>query len=590
MDYRDNRQRWAESHQVVHFYAGQWCTFTPALTGFLVNWQDTPLAERLRGAWLKRLAKRELWDEYLADYTGNDSVVRRCDYMSALIHTGRGESIFPEVEQLWLHPRSQPPECDPVFKAWRMKGHLTRNLVWARIRLAVDAGETALAAYLKRFGDVSEHADVDLWITTRKQPQTIAELHRYPAERHLAHQALVAGFQYLARRDPLKAAEVWTRVFPSRDWSEMEVVAIERQIGLSLAYRHEIDAIDWLSRVPYRDDQQVQEWRVLSALRHGNWKIALQWLLEMSEEEKQTSRWRYWRARCQQLSGDEAGASSIYTRLAQERSYYGFLAADRAALPYRFQHQSLPFSDTDLKPVAALPGIVRAKELFALERWPDARREWYFVTARLSELKVAKAAKIAHDWGWHARAIITVAATPHLDDLELRFPTPHDIDVTQPANDYALDRAWVYAVARQESAFMPDARSAKGALGLMQIMPATGKDIAKKLDATKFKTRDLLDSDTNLRFGSWYLRDLMNRMQGHRVLAIASYNAGPHRARRWLPDGGALDADIWVETVPFRETRSYLRRVLAYTVIYEMLLGDPSTRLSVRLPPVPSEL
>ena len=205
------------------------------------------------------------------------------------------------------------------------------------------------------------------------------------------------------------------------------------------------------------------------------------------------------------------------------------------------------------------PGIVRAKELLALKRWPDARREWFHVTKELSDLEAAKAAQLAHDWGWHARAIITLAGTEHLDDLGLRFPTPHQVDVTGRASDYALDRAWVFAVARQESAFMPDARSPKGALGLMQIMPATGKDIASKLKKPGFKTRDLLDSATNLRFGSWYLRDLLNRMRHHRVLAIASYNAGPHRTRRWLPADGALDADIWIETVPFRETRRYLR-------------------------------
>ena len=205
-------------------------------------------------------------------------------------------------------------------------------------------------------------------------------------------------------------------------------------------------------------------------------------------------------------------------------------------------------------------------------------------------METAKAAKIAYDWGWHARAIISLAGTAHLDDLVMRFPTPHALDITQRASEHALDRAWVFAVARQESAFMPDARSPKGALGLMQIMPATGKEIASKLNASGFKTRDLLEANLNLRFGVWYLRDLLDRMRGHRVLAIASYNAGPHRTRRWLPEPGTLAANIWVETVPFRETRRYLRRVLAYTAIYEMLLGDPSTRLSVRLLPVPSEL
>ena len=557
---------------------------------FLDEWDDVPLAPRVRSAWLETLARHERWHDYLEHYVESNSVARRCDYLTALIRTGRAEEVFPQVDDLWLHARSQPDECDPVFNAWRAGGYLAEELAWARVRLAIDAGEIGLASYLRRFVVSSEQADVDRWIATRKDPVRVAELERYPAQNPLAQQALVAGFQYLARRDAEKAAEIWTRVSPRRTWRDEDRNAIERQIGLSLAYRHKPQAMDWFARVLHEDDRPVQEWRVLSALRHGEWKRALRWLAGMNEEDQHSSRWRYWTARCHESLGETSEATLIFERLSRERSYYGFLAADRIDRPYEFNHQSLSFSDEEPKSIADLSGIVRAKELLALKRWPDARREWFHVTKELSDLEAAKAAQLAHDWGWHARAIITLAGTEHLDDLGLRFPTPHQVDVTGRASDYALDRAWVFAVARQESAFMPDARSPKGALGLMQIMPATGKDIASKLKKPGFKTRDLLDSATNLRFGSWYLRDLLNRMRDHRVLAIASYNAGPHRTRRWLPADGALDADIWIETVPFRETRRYLRRVLAYTVIYEMMLDDPSTRISVRLAPVPSKL
>ena len=532
------------------------------IRSFLSQWKHTPLAERLRSTWLKKLAKRHLWREYLIDYTLNDSVERHCDYLNALLHTGRAEEALAQVEAIWLHASSRPEECDPALATWRETGHLTQPLAWARMRLAIDAGETRLAGYLKRFVDPADHADADLWIATRRDPNRVTRPRHYSVDRPLAHQALVAGLQYLARQDPQKAAQTWTRIRPGRDWHLEEIAAIERQIGLSLAYRHTPDAIDWLGRVAYEDDEGVQEWRVLSALRHADWARALRWIDEMDEPHKHSSRWRYWAARCQLALGDETQASDGFEGLAEERSYYGFLAADRIERPYRFHHQSLVFSDDDLQPIAALPGLQRAKELLALERWPDARREWFHATRELSDLDTAKAAKIAHDWGWHARAIISLAGTSHLDDLVLRFPTPHQLDVTQRASDYGLDRAWVFAVARQESAFMPDARSPKGALGLMQIMPATGKEIASKLNTTGFKTRDLLNSNLNLRFGSWYLHDLMNRMQDHRVLVIASYNAGPHRTRRWLPEKGTLAADIWVETVPFRETRRYLRRVL----------------------------
>ena len=560
------------------------------IRAFLNDWHDSPLAERLRSRWLRRLAQQNRWSQYLTYYTVNSSVARRCDYLSAMINTGRGDEIVSEIEQLWLHGHSQPDQCDGVFSHWRAAGYLTRTLAWARIRLAVKAGETALAGYLKRFVDISEHTDVDLWIKTRIDPNRIAATHLYPANRPLAHEALVIGVQFLARRDAEKAAKLWVRIFPERHWSDNDIVAIERQIGLSLAYNHKPQAIAWLSKGPHESDARVREWRVLSALRHQKWAVALQWLSKMSREEQRDSRWRYWRARCQQVLGDGSQSSAEFTNLSEERSYYGFLAADRLGLSYQFQRQALHFPEPDVQSIASLPGIERAKELYALQRWPDARREWYFVIKSLSENDTAIAAKIAQRWGWHARAILTVATTSRRNDLALRFPTPHRSVVIRWADDNGLEPAWVFAIARQESAFMPDARSAQGALGLMQIMPSTGKDIAKKLNTAGFRTRLLLNSDTNFRFGSWYLRHLMNQMGDHEVLTIASYNAGPNRTRRWLPDSGVLDADVWVETVPFRETRRYLRRVLAYTVIYKMLLGDPLTRMSARLLPVPSSL
>ena len=277
-----------------------------------------------------------------------------------MIQTGRADEVYPQVGDIWLHARSQPHECDPVFKAWRTAGYLESKLVWARIRLAIDAGETGLAGYLKRFVDSSERPDVERWIATRKDQARVAESRRYPPKNKLAQQALVAGFQYLARLDAQKAAEIWTRTSPGRAWKDRERIAIERQIGLSLAYRHEPQAMDWLARAPHEEDERVREWRVLSALRHGEWGRALRWLADMNEKERQSSRWRYWTARCHQSLGDTSNALLIFEDLAAERSYYGFLAADRVNRPYQFNYQSLSFPDAvppvDRKPSWGSPG------------------------------------------------------------------------------------------------------------------------------------------------------------------------------------------------------------------------------------------
>jgi soluble lytic murein transglycosylase len=206
----------------------------------------------------------------------------------------------------------------------------------------------------------------------------------------------------------------------------------------------------------------------------------------------------------------------------------------------------------------------------------------------MSDADLARAAKLAHRWGWHGRAILTVARTPHLDDLEMRFPLAYHDRVLEQAEARRLDPAWMYAIVRQESAFIADARSPAGALGLMQIMPGTGRKIARSLNKPLESRRQLLDADVSLEFGSTYLRILLDEMDEHPVLAAAAYNAGPHRVERWRPAEQNMSADLWIENVPYGETREYLRRVLAYTTIYEQRLGRDPVRLSERLAPIPA--
>ncbi|MFQ5626622.1 MAG: transglycosylase SLT domain-containing protein, partial [Methyloligellaceae bacterium] len=295
-----------------------------------------------------------------------------------------------------------------------------------------------------------------------------------------------------------------------------------------------------------------------------------------------------WTARALESLGWHDDADSIYTELARERSYYGFLAADRIDHDYQLNHRALEYSDHELRLLAAQPGAMRARELYGLGRTVDARREWRMFTRSMTDEELARAAKLAHGWGWHGRAIMTVARTPHLDDLELRFPLAYHDRVLEQARAQRLDPAWMYAIVRQESAFVADARSPAGALGLMQIMPGTGRKIGRSLDKPLKNRRQLLDADISLEFGSTYLRILLDQLDNHSVLAAAAYNAGPHRVERWRPAERNMSADLWIETVPYRETREYLRHVLAYTTIYERRLGRETVRLSARLAPIPA--
>ena len=308
----------------------------------------------------------------------------------------------------------------------------------------------------------------------------------------------------------------------------------------------------------------------------------------MPDEERARERWRYWRTRALEAAGRSREARTEFEWLAQRRDYYGFLAADRLETAYRFNHRQLAVADETVDRVAAMPAMRRALEFFELERRVDARREWHTLIQGLGEEELKAASWIARCRSWHGRAILTIARTPERDDLELRFPVAYRGIVDSASSRRSLSPATVYAFIRQESAFMPDARSPAGALGLMQILPRTGRTLMRTAGRKWRGRKQLLVPDINVDLGTRYVQSLLSKTDGHFVLAAASYNAGPHRVRSWLPENGDVDAAAWIDNIPFTETRRYVRRLLAYGAIYEHRLGRRSTRLNERMPPVPA--
>ena len=248
-------------------------------------------------------------------------------------------------------------------------------------------------------------------------------------------------------------------------------------------------------------------------------------------------------------------------------------------------HRPLDFEQEELSSLNNIPAFVRARELFVLERTTDARREWQWAVKDMSKAELLKAASLANQWGWYDRAIMTVALARYWDDLELRFPLAHQKLVVSQAKRRNINPAWAFAVIRQESAFSPDARSHAGAMGLMQLMPRTARQVARNLKIRMRSKSDLLNVKTNIRLGVGYLKKVYDRFDGHKVLATAAYNAGGHRVKQWLPEE-SQDADLWIETVPFSETQDYLKRVLTYTAIYEQRLGMMTVPISQRMTPI----
>ena len=361
-----------------------------------------------------------------------------------------------------------------------------------------------------------------------------------------------------------------------------------RWLGIIAAQRHLPIALDWLSAVSATaDDKTLHLWRLKAALRFGEWDHAKRFIAALSEEERNENQWRYWRARILEETGEVEKAHTEFRKLAKERGYYSFLAADRIDEPYSLQHRSIEVTPEEVSAVLAKPGIAMAQELYTLGETVPARRQWNWTARNLNNRELQVAAVIANHWGWHDRAILTVSKSDHLDDLDLRFPILYRDLVEANAEETGIDSGWIYGVMRQESAFVEDARSGAGALGLMQLMPRTGRITGRRLNLKIRSNRAILNVENNLRLGTSYLKNVLQRNNGHQVLATASYNAGPNRVKKWLPDEDALDADVWVDTIPFYETREYVKNVMAYAAVYNLRLKAELIRLRERMPDVP---
>lgn len=556
---------------------------------FLQKHADSPLAVRLHSRWLRTLAKQGHWQLLVDNFSTTNDRYLLCSYATALLKVGEAERAFAITEGLWLTGRSLPQRCDYPINAWKQAGHLSNDLLWQRIRLAMQSGRVRLARYLAEDLPQEEHYWVNIWSKVRRDPAYLMKVNNHFAEQRpeVLGWITVYGLRRLASKDPIEAASYWQTLRQQYLFSIDDQERIERRLALALLNESSAEAAQWIKTLNLNMlDDKVVSLHFYSAMRDQDWDTALEWLERLSLGQQHTPQWRYWRGRVMEAKGQLEEARAIYLLNGEKRGYYSFLAADRAGHRYQFANNPLAYQESELSDVEALPAILRARELYAIKRTVDARREWNYAIERMPQPQLLKAAKLADAWGWHDRAITTLAQAKYWDDLELRFPLAHQQQVLNQSAKQQINPAWAFAIIRQESAFTADARSDAGALGLMQLLPRTAREIARSLRVRKPGKRDILKIDTNIALGVGYLKKVQDRYQGHPVLATAAYNAGPRNVKRWLPDNGAVAADIWIETIPFKETRDYLKRVLTYTVIYEQRLGQEPKSLLERMTPI----
>lgn len=544
----------------------------------------------LRQRWLQDLAKRGQWDTFMKHYGGRKRKDKQlqCYRLQRLLKTSHDQAaVMAEIEKLWLTGKRLSAACNPVFKEWSKAGHMTQDLIWSRIKLAMESRRISLARELSYYLSKHQRVWVTRWINMHRHPSTQLANIRYPVATPIARTIVKHGIYRLARRNPAAAMEHWKRLKQEYQFFGEDENYILRQVGILAAQHHLPEAVEWLTAVSAsEDDHELYEWRVRAALRNQDWELAGQFLRGLSLEAQEQEEWRYWRARILEQQGRTKEAREQLEALARNRSYYGFLASDHIGATYSMQHQSVAVKPVEIGSMLARPEVRLARELHAVGDTLDARRQWNWMTKKMNRRDLQVAAYVAKEWGWHDRAILTVSKSGHLDDLDLRFPVLYRDKVEKNADRVGIDPSWIYGVMRQESAFVSDARSGAGALGLMQLMPRTGRQTARRLKLNIRSRSAILNVDNNLRLGSYYLKRVLDRNDGNQTLATASYNAGPHRVKRWLPEND-MEADIWVETVPFTETRNYIKNVFGFAAIYDHRLGyDSPTRIKSRMPEV----
>ncbi len=551
------------------------------VASFLDAHAHEPVTVALRRDWLLSLAARGRWRTFLPLAASATDPRLVCDRLAGRIATGTDPVDLPaQAIARWLEPRAPPSECDPVFAWLRRRGFLTEDLRELRVRGTLDAGDPRLALRFARRLPAERAAPLRLWARLLETPQSALESIAGDPRRDAPAAAIAAGFDLLSRRDGRAAMSLLPRLLGRPDLPAALRPRLRLSAALGAAYDRDADALAAFARVPAADiDPVAAEWRVRAALWNGDFAQALAGIDALPPAVAAEPRWQYWRARAVAVTTGAAAARPLYAKIAQRRDFYGYLAADRLRRPYRLHAHLTPVDRQILGRLAANPGLIRARELYFCGMVERATLEWRYALRDADPPTLVQAARLASGWGWYARSIIALKQADDWDDLRLRYPRPYRRAVATASRMARVPSDWLFAVMRQESLYQSDALSSADARGLMQLEPRTAAAIARHWHLRRPTQGQLMDPPVALEFGAAYLRDLLDRFDGQLALGLAAYNAGPAAVERWLPDH-PMAADVWIENIPYRETRAYVQHIVEHIVAFAWTRGARPPRLA----------
>lgn len=554
------------------------------IRNFLKQNNNQVVARKLRFYWLGYLADTKQNQRFSEFYQPQRSFKLRCHNLYLQLSDGQPlADLSPKIEQLWLTGQSLPKQCDPLFLAWKLKGELTEARVWKRMLLAANNNQFQLVKYLSRMLSDNAKPSGEWLEKVTRNPSRLN--HKPPAQLSPMYSQTVVfrGLRKLAWKEPEDAIKLWKQHYARLKLSETQTTQLQRAIGLSLAINGSIKARNWLESVELVNDHSVKQWLLSSRLSLSDWSEIHDFTQTQLESES-SDKWLFWHATAIRKLGNAMQAELLLSTLAKERSYYGFLAASSLNRPLKLNQAKAEVTAQELAELTQVSSARRAKALLDLGRYSEARSEWNHLMRSIPQSKYLAAAHLAHQWEWNHQSILAFAKSKTLDDIEKRFPLYRTEQFRAAASLHDIPMSWAFAITRQESAFKKDATSSAGAQGLMQLKPSTARRVARlklkrsplaKLSSQTIARRKILHQpDLNIELGIAHLKQMLDYYDGNHVLATAAYNAGSARVDAWLKDNDIAHSITWIEQIPFKETREYVKNVLTYQEIYSELIDD----------------
>lgn len=565
------------------------------LTAFISNHPHSLMSDSFSARLAERFAVQGKWSSILQIIPDNpEQLTTQCYRAESLLKMGLVNQGLEHAKKIWENAKKDfPNDCSSMLLQLQSHKVLSNSDYWQRIKVLLGNNRVSAARNLAVYLTEEDKKFFELWLEVRVSPvKKLPELFTQPDSAQV--RAIVVDAIKEIADDKLETAlPLWTQAQTTFKFTDADKGEVESRLGMWEAWRHDDDGLQRLKRIPVADrTKEGNTWLARLAMRSQDWPALLEAstaleAVEGADDEWDT--WLYWQARSLESLKKTSKAQIVYERLAKNSTYYGFLAADRIGQDYAKLAATPPDRTQRVQGLQKLAAYQRWQEWNVIGERGQARKEWFRLLQAMDKEGVLAAAELALREGDANLAIWTVSKVKDWNSVDVRFPLMYEQIVMDQARLQGIRPEWILGIMRRESAFDANAESSAKALGLMQLMPGTARDISRQMGMQVVAKEDILQPDLNVKLGSAYLRDMLKRFSGNYAQATAAYNAGPGRIPKWAPLQ-TLAADQWVESIPFDETRKYVRAVMAYTTVYDHKLNkDQHLRLSMRLQPIPAK-